>query len=241
MLAVQLRSVPRLSRDHLEAIAAYGARTTWPAGFVIYERGTAADGIFLVVRGQVVLRTQVGGGRSFVPWLATSGESFGGEGLQPGARYAAHARAEEESETLHLSTGRFSALLREQPSLALCIVRQVMAEHTALIEKFGEHATLTVEQRLIAALLRLSGNGSLADGAPRALVPRRLLGELVGATRESISLVLGRLGAEGLVEREGNSLVVTDVERLTARLATQDRVADIPVADERMAGMERVV
>lgn len=243
VLAVQLKSIPRVAREHLEAIAAYGARTTWPAGFVIYERGTPADGIFLVLRGQIVLRTQVGGGRSFVPWLATAGESFGGEGLQPGARYASSARAEEESETLHLSTARFSALLREQPAHALALVRQVMAEHTMLIEKFGEHATLTVEQRLIAALLRLASHREPLADAPsrRAQVPRRLLGELVGATRESISLVLGRLGAEGLVEREGNALVVTDLGRLAAKLDTADRTTDIPLADERPVVMERVV
>jgi CRP-like cAMP-binding protein len=245
VLAVQLRSVPRLPREHLDAIARYGARTTWPTGFVVYERGTPADGIFIVLRGQVVLRTQVNGGRSFVPWLATAGETFGGEGLQQGVRYAATARAEEESETLHLSTARFSALLREQPAHALALVRQVMAEHTALIEKFGEHATLTVEQRLIAALLRLAGNRELADDAllSRPVIPRRLLGELVGATRESISLVLGRLTADGLVEREGNGLVITDVQRLAAKLTTSDRDSEIPIADERVTRghLERVV
>lgn len=238
MLAVQLRSVPRIPREHLEAIAAYGARTTWPAGFMVYERGARADGIFVVLRGQVVLRTQVGSGRSFVPWLATTGETFGGEGLQRDARYASTARAEEESETLHLSSARFSALLREQPAHALALMRQVMAEHTALIEKFGEHATLTVEQRLIAALLRLAGNReALTDDGRvlRPVVPRRLLGELVGATRESISLVLGRLAAEGVVEREGNGLVITDLGRLSSKLTLGERSADIALADERGA------
>ncbi|MDQ3699255.1 MAG: Crp/Fnr family transcriptional regulator [Gemmatimonadota bacterium] len=241
VLAVQLRSVSRLPREHQEAVARYGARTTWPAGFGVYERGTPADGIFLVLRGQIVLRTQLGGGRSFVPWLATAGETFGGEGLQIGARYASTARAEEESETLHLSTARFSALVREQPPQALALLRQVMAEHTALLEKFGEHATLTVEQRLIAALLRLAGNRDPTgpgNGHPaRSLIPRRLLGELVGATRESISLVLGRLTAEGLIEREGNGLMITDLERLTAKLATSDRAPEISLATEPAVGV----
>ncbi|HEU4563532.1 MAG TPA: Crp/Fnr family transcriptional regulator [Gemmatimonadaceae bacterium] len=236
--------MPRIPREHLDAIAAYGARTTWPAGFIVYERGTRADGIFVVLRGQIVLRTQVGSGRSFVPWLATTGETFGGEGLQRDARYASTARAEEESETLHLSGARFSALLREQPAHALALMRQVMAEHTSLIEKFGEHATLTVEQRLIAALLRLAGNReAVADDGPviRPIVPRRLLGELVGATRESISLVLGRLAAEGLVEREGNGLVITDLDRLSSKLSLGERATDIPLADDRAVVEERIV
>ncbi|MGI8842146.1 MAG: Crp/Fnr family transcriptional regulator [Gemmatimonadaceae bacterium] len=224
MLAVQLKPNPRLKPEDLEGLVPYGATTRWPAGFTVYERLAAADGIFVVRSGQIVLRNPIGSARSFVPWVATAGETFGGEGLQPNARYASAARSEGESETLHLSSAQFSALLREAPSAALSLVRQVMAERTTLLEKYGEHATLTVEQRLVAALVRLS---TVTNGTPavdRPTISRRLLGELVGATRESISLVLGRLSAEGLVEREGNGLVVIDPRRLAERLSGEGRV-----------------
>ncbi|HET7623160.1 MAG TPA: helix-turn-helix domain-containing protein, partial [Gemmatimonadaceae bacterium] len=61
----------------------------------------------------------------------------------------------------------------------------------------------------------------------------RLLGELVGATRESISLVLGRLSSEGLVQRDGNGLVIADVDRLASRLAQPGQRGGIVVYDER--------
>jgi CRP/FNR family cyclic AMP-dependent transcriptional regulator len=237
-----MKEITRLPREQREAISAYGARTSWPAGFTIYEQGASADGVFIVLRGQVVLRNQVSSGRSFVPWVATPGETFGAEGLERNARYASHARAEEESETLHLSTARFSALLREQPAHALALIRQLMAERTALLEKFGQYATLTVEQRLIAALLRMAQSreepGEMAHPGP-PVVPRRLLGELVGATRESISLVLGRLSADGLIQRDGNGLVITDLDGLAARLAQPGQRSGIVVYDERGEGPAR--
>ena len=176
----------------------------------------------MVLRGQVVLRNQMGSGRSFVPWVATPGETFGGEGLEGSPVYASQARAEEESETLHLSAARFSAMLREQPATALVLLRQMMAERTALLVKFGQHAMLTVEQRLIASLIRLAQSHDSGMGAVPP-VPRRLLGELVGATRESISLVLGRLCAEGLVRREGGGLFISDLNGLAAKLAPGSR------------------
>ncbi|HEY9450214.1 MAG TPA: Crp/Fnr family transcriptional regulator [Gemmatimonadaceae bacterium] len=231
-----MKEITRLPREQRELIGAYGASTSWPAGFTIYEQGMPADGVFLVLRGQIVLRNQVSAGRSFVPWVATPGETFGGEGLEHGARYASNARAEEESETLHLSGTRFSALVREQPSRALALIRQMMAERSALLEKFGHYATLTVEQRLIAALIRMAQSRDDCADAERGaatVVPRRLLGELVGATRESISLVLGRLSAEGLIQRDGNGLVITDVDRLAARLAQPGQRGGIVVYDER--------
>jgi CRP/FNR family cyclic AMP-dependent transcriptional regulator len=222
---VLMKEITRVGREQRDQIAAYGARTSWPSGFTIYEHGAPADGIFLVLRGQVVLRNQVGAGRSFVPWVATCGETFGGEGLEGSAVYASQARAEEESETLHLSSARFSAMLREQPATALILLRQIMAERTALLVKFGQHAMLTVEQRLIASLVRLAQSHDMHAGTAVPPVPRRLLGELVGATRESISLVLGRLCAEGLVRREGGGLFISDLDKLVARLAPATRTS----------------
>ncbi|HJU66312.1 MAG TPA: Crp/Fnr family transcriptional regulator [Gemmatimonadaceae bacterium] len=231
-----MRDTARLSQNQRESIATYGARTTWPAGFTVYERGSPASGLFIVLKGQVVLRNSVGTGRSFVPWVATPGETFGSEGLEPKGRYVTSARAEEESETLHLSAPSFSALMREQPAHALDLVRQLTSERTALLEKFCQHATLTVEQRLIASLIRMARSRVL-DGEPATgtAVPRRLLGELVGATRESISLVLGRLSSEGLVQRTGNGLVITDLERLETKLSAPARSVGLDVFDERVA------
>jgi len=216
-------------------IGKFGARTFWPAGFTIYEQGAPADGVFIVARGQVALRNQVAAGRSFVPSVATPGETFGCEGLQSDTYYSTQARAEEESETLHLSSARFSALMRERPADALALVRQLMAERTTLLVKFGQYATLTVEQRLVAALVRLAhSREQLADMPPDALVTvsRRLLGELVGATRESISLVLGRLAGEGLIQRTGTGLVITDLDRLIARQARRVSRGEIALYDE---------
>jgi CRP/FNR family cyclic AMP-dependent transcriptional regulator len=233
--AVAVTRIARLSRDERDALAAFGARATWPSGFAVYERGAPADGIFIVLRGQIVLRNRLGAGRSFVPWIATVGETFGGEGLVQNGRYVSDGRAEEESETLHLTTSKVSALMREQPAAALALVRQIMAERSELLERFGEHATLTVEQRLIAALLRLAQSRAHGDGGVSAVLPRRLLGELVGATRESISLVLGRLTADGLVQREGNGLIITDLEGLARRFEHSGRgaMSSLDVHDDR--------
>ena len=132
----------------------------------------------------------------------------------------------------HLSSARFSALLREQPAIALSLVRQLVAERTALLDKLGQHATLTVEQRLIVALLRIGESRTCTAGAVGPIfVPRRLLGELVGATRESVSLVLGRLAADGLIERAGTGLVITDIGRLEERLRSPSRGAGLALSD----------
>jgi CRP-like cAMP-binding protein len=213
--------ISRLSNDERLILTDYAARASWPTGFQIYERGTAADGIFVVLRGRVVLRSRVRAGRGFVPWVATPGETFGAEGLSPIALYATDARADDETETLFLSTPKLRAFVREQPTHALALIGQVMAERTSLLDKLRELTTLSVEQRLVAALQRMASEEGFLDrdGRVELCTSRyRLLCELVGATRESVSLVLGRLTGEGLVERTGNTLFIAPTRRLFERL-----------------------
>src|SRR6266571_1962915 len=146
-------AVARLGDAEREVLTAYAARAVWPSGFAIYQRGAAADGLFIVTRGRIVLRSRVRAGRGFVPWIATPGETFGAEGLALNARYATDARADEEGETFFLSSARFRAFVREQPQHALVLMTQLMAERASLLDKLRELTTLSVEQRLIATLV----------------------------------------------------------------------------------------
>ena len=221
MDAVTVRNISRLPLIERHALASYAARASWPAGFVIYQRGAPADGVFFVARGRVVLRSRVRAGRGYVPWIATAGESFGAEGLATRSVYATDARADEETETLHLSGDRFRAFLREQPQHALAIIGQVMAERSSLLDKLRELTTLSVEQRLISTLLRMAKDTTFTSDTGQIVLCSaryRLLCELVGATRESVSLVLGRLVGEGLVRRDGTNFIVTPSNALARKL-----------------------
>jgi CRP/FNR family transcriptional regulator, cyclic AMP receptor protein len=219
----------QLTPATVDALLGYAARASWPSGFVIYQRGTPADGVFVVLGGRVVLRSRVRAGRGFIPCIATPGETFGSEGLSATPKYATEARADEETATLFLSTTRYRSFLREQPQQATALVAQVLTERSALLEKLRELTTMSVEQRLIVALGRLATFDSFTgdDGSVVLSTNRyRLLCELVGATRESVSLVLGRFAGEGLIERKGGALIVHPA-RLANRLDDQPAIDDL--------------
>lgn len=227
----------RLEQEDRDALTEYAAHASWPAGFGIYQRGASADGVFLVVRGRVVLRSRVRASRGFVPWVAGPGETFGSEGLSSIRRYSTDARADEETETLFLSTARFRAFVREQPQRSIALISQMLSERSSLLDRLRELTTLSVEQRVIATLVRLARDETFVREEGRVvLCPAgyRLLCELVGATRESVSLVLGRLIHSGLVERRGQMLLVSPAEQLAERLeTTADAELPIqPVAEE---------
>jgi CRP-like cAMP-binding protein len=235
-------ALARLTDEQRDALVPYAARAAWPAGFMIYQRGTTADGVFAVTRGRVVLRSRVRAGRSFVPGIATKNETFGSEGLQTNGQYVTDARAEEESETLFLSSGRFRAFVREQPQHAIGLVGQLLAERACLLDKLRELTTLSVEQRIVATFTRFAHTDIFAGADGRiTLCPQRyrLLCELVGATRESVSLVLSRLSADGFVERRGTTMILPRLELIVERTGAPD--VDLSLATIDPAPAEQAV
>jgi CRP-like cAMP-binding protein len=200
-----------LTQEDLIALAAYGAKTTWPANFQIYQRGTKANGFSIVLGGHVILRNRMRSGRSFVPAIVTPGETFGIEGLAFSVRYVTDAYSADSTETLFLTTEKFREFVREKPNQALRLLGQLLDERAHFLERLHELATQNVEERLVSTLNRLSRDRSfLASNGSLKLEVRhhRLLCEMVGATRESIALALGRLVGSGMARRNGAAFFV---------------------------------
>lgn len=219
-----LYDTARLTPDDIAVATGYGARAMWPAGFDIYQRGTRADGLFVVLKGRVILRTRVKAGRGFIPAVASVGGTFGGEGLagssRLGATYVTDSKADDESETLHINGHRFREFVREHPPQAFALLGQVMAEHASLLDKLRELATLSVEDRLVSVLSRMARQRMFmrTDGRMALdIAQHRVLCELVGATRESVSLVINKLVAEGVAERHEGTIVFPSVANLVSR------------------------
>jgi CRP-like cAMP-binding protein len=222
----------RLSAETATALAAYGARTTWPSGFQIYQKGVTADGLSVVIHGHVILRNRIRTGRSFVPSIVTPGETFGIEGLTTEAVYATDAYASDETETLFISGAQFRAFVRENTGIALQVLAQLMSERAHLLEKLHAMASQNVEQRLISSLSRLAGDRSFlaSDGRLRLeLKHHRLLCEMVGATRESISLALGRLVGAGMATRRGTAFMIAP-SRLAEHISSVAMDSERPVS-----------
>jgi CRP-like cAMP-binding protein len=225
----------RLTPEELAPIAAYGAKASWPQGFQLYQRGSPADGVFIVLDGHVVLRNKIKVGRGFVPVIATTGQTFGSEGLSPNSSYVTDASASEETTTMFLSGPQFRAFVREHPAQTIPLLSQIMSERAYLLEKLHELAALNVDQRLISTLTHLSADRSFTTTDGRLKLENshhRLLCEMVGATRESIALALSRLVSAGIAERRGMTFLIEPGSLANTFTENGDRDAGLTVARE---------
>jgi hypothetical protein len=95
-----------------------------------------------------------------------------------------------------------------------------------------------VEQRIVATFSRFAHTDIFASPDGRIMLcPQRyrLLCELVGATRESVSLVLSRLSAEGLVERRGTTMILPALGAIVERAGGADVELALPITEPARA------
>ena len=225
----------RLTSDEVAPIGAYGAKANWPIGFQLYQRGSPADGVFIVLDGHVVLRNKIKVGRGFVPVIATTGQTFGSEGLAPNSCYVTDASASEETKTMFLSGSQFRAFVREHPAQTIPLLSQIMSERAYLLEKLHELAALNVDQRLMSTLSHLSTDHSFTATDGRLKLENthhRLLCEMVGATRESIALALSRLVSAGIAERKGMTFLIEPKSLTSTFNEHKNGDSAIPIARE---------
>lgn len=99
------------------------ANLSWPEGSLVIERGTPAEGLYVVVSGSVSVLDDTG------RELATlePGDYFGEFALLLGTAHQHTVRAASDSELMVVPAERFDALLAENPALGRS-VREMAAE-----------------------------------------------------------------------------------------------------------------
>jgi len=156
-----------------------------------------------VALGERVATQLLGPGDVFDPWTATADDL-----LPRSVRWSALAPA-----TIAVLDGRFATAAQRWPVLS----HTAQSRLAALGERLGVHLAICqlprVEQRVLALMWHLAERfGRVApDGVVLGLrLTHRMIGELVGAQRPTISLALTSLLEDGLVVRRGDGTFVLD-------------------------------
>jgi CRP-like cAMP-binding protein len=107
-------------------------------------------------------------------------------------------------------------LIEDEPVVALAMLPQLVTKIRALTTRVYEFSTLAVSNRIQAELLRLATLGArIGKSACIAPAPTHTeIASRVSTHREAVTRELARLARIGLIAREKNALVITDLERL---------------------------
>ncbi|HEY1696948.1 MAG TPA: FAD-dependent oxidoreductase [Polyangiaceae bacterium] len=132
---------PTLSDAQLQRIARYGERHRALAGEILFEQGTAALGIRVVLSGTLeIIRPGILGDERIT--VQHAGEFTGEMNVLAGRRALVRARMVEEGDVLVIGPEGFRRLVQEDPEVSEILMRAFILRRVALIAGGQGDATL---------------------------------------------------------------------------------------------------
>lgn len=225
-----LKSVPLfegLTSEQLSRIAQLTEVKTYATRAIVVSQGEPARALFAIVRGRLKVTSAGPDGRDTVLGIMAEGEVFGEVALLDGGTRSASCTAIEACELLVIDRERFLELLEHSPGIAVRLL-QVLAGRLRRLSQRSEHAAfLDVPSRLARSLLDLASRFGERGDAPTHEIQIMLrlsqqeLGDLVGATRESVNKHLSDWTRQGIVRLQSGRMVISDIETVR-RIARVD-------------------
>ena len=178
----------------------------------IFEEGTPAEGLFVVIDGRVRIVRVSRSGREQVLHAEGPGATLGETPLLDGGGYVATAIAAEPSRLLYLPRDVILDTCREHPDVALGIIR-VLARRVrtfaGLVEQLSLKDLTARTAGLLLAESRAAGSTTFELRGTRDEMASRL-----GTVRELVSRSLSRLRKAGVVRVAGRRVTILDAHRL---------------------------
>ena len=199
----------RLPDEEIDAILAHAIVERYRAGAPIFSKGDPGSSMMAVLTGQVMISVLSLDGKQVVLNIINEGEIFGEIALLDGKERSADAAAMANSELLVVARRSFLPLL-DRPALTRELLSVLCERLRRTSEQVEDVLFLDVEARIAKVLLRLAqGRTPASRGARIALrISQRELGNLVGATRESVNKHLQALRRSGVITLENGAIVI---------------------------------
>jgi CRP-like cAMP-binding protein len=217
-----------LSPEQLGIVAALAHVRSYSAREVVVSQGDPARSLFAIVRGKLKVSSCGPDGRDVVLGIMADGEVFGEVALLDGGMRSATCTAIEPSELLAIDREQFMALLEQTPAIAVKLLHVLSGRLRRLSQRSEDAAFLDVPSRLARSLLDLATRfGERRRPGSGVYISLKLsqqeLGDLVGATRESVNKHLSDWKDQGFLQLEGGRMVISDLDsvRRLARLADE--------------------
>jgi CRP-like cAMP-binding protein len=219
-IEIALRKIPyfaNLTKQEMHALARRVSNKRLERGELLFGEGDSCKGLFVVAMGEIRLFNLSPAGREQVLAVRGPGSSFGDPVVFDGSNYSASASALEDAEVLFISRKDFQNFCCKHPEVMLKVIAEVGSRVRRLVGIIEDLSFMTVRQRLIARVLRLtqtSGTPSREGVRVELTETHENLAAELGTVRELVSRNLSQLQAEGFLEVHGRTIIVKDLAGL---------------------------
>ena len=208
-----LEGVPPDSLRHIEQQCRWHR---WEAHEQIIDRESDSRDVYFITQGRVRVVNYSLSGREIALDDIDAGGYFGELAALDGHPRSATVVSLTKTATASLSPAAFETVLRRWPDVSLAFMRALAGVVRMATERIMDLSTLGAHNRVQAEILR-EARPTLQDDNTAIVKPVPVHADIasrVSTTRETVARVLSDLSRQGIIKRQGHSLLINDFEEL---------------------------
>ncbi|WP_412465767.1 cyclic nucleotide-binding domain-containing protein [Pedobacter sp. KLB.chiD] len=181
---------------------------------IIFYKGEPCIGIYYVLSGKIKTFISDSSGRLLITELYYPGEYFGFQDFISGSRMSNTAMVIDDAQVVVIPLGTINKLVQEHPEVANFFAKKLARMAHEKDEQTLELAHAPVRARVSRSIIKLAKKESNMPDNTRLTLPRNDLANVIGIASETLSRILGDFAREGLIEKDGNDIILKKIERL---------------------------
>lgn len=193
----------RLSPEQLATLEARCLWRQFPRGAAVYLPSDHSDGVLLLAEGRVRIASYTGEGKQSILAFVDPGELFGELAVLGDSPREEHAEAVEKSSVVLIPRDVMETLVAQSPEVSLGVTRLIGLRRRRIERRLKYLLFRSNRERLVSLLLELAetyGQQTPDGVALRIKLSHQDLASVIGSTRETVTVLLGELQAEGWLE-----------------------------------------
>lgn len=173
---------------------------------ILFSEGDERKYLYVLGKGTVMISKISEDGEESLINILTSGEIFPHTGFFDDRPYPGTATAKKQVKVLVIPINAFERFIETHPHLAFRIIKVMNQKIFSLQQKLNEMLSLNVEERLLSTLKQI--NTLLKSEAIH--LTHQELGNIIGATRETVTRQLKKLEQQGRVKVQKDHILLLE-------------------------------
>lgn len=195
-----------LTTEEIRPLLIHAVEKTFDDKEVLFSEGDERNYLFVLGKGTVLIsKLSEEGEESFINIL-TTGEIFPHTGFFDEGPYPGTATAKKQADVLMIPIIAFERFVEAHPHLSFRIIKVMSKKIYSLQRKLNEMLSLNVEERLLSTLRQMNKMSK----TELIHLTHQELGNIVGASRETVTRQLKKLELQGKVIIKKDQILLAD-------------------------------
>jgi CRP-like cAMP-binding protein len=198
-----------LDNEQLDRLEEISREMSFDRNAPIFWEGDEGNGFYIVTTGKIKIFKVSPEGKEQILHIYGPGQPFGEVPVFSGQHFPANAQAVEKSRLLFFPRQAFIDLIAAHPSLALNMLAMLSMRLRQFTVQVENLSLKEVPGRLASYLLYLSEEQASANDI-RLPISKGQLASLLGTIPETLSRILGKMSAQGIITVQGAEIAIND-------------------------------